>query len=84
MMQSTRLDFLSLKLASQAVYGVDVFSLFSFHWATQYLPDQEIRFSTSKKYGGATSAALKNGLMTSTTTPKPDFHGYFLVKALDE
>ncbi|KAF5768672.1 hypothetical protein HanXRQr2_Chr14g0639241 [Helianthus annuus] len=37
---------------------------------------------TSKKYGGATSAALKNGLMTSTTTPKPYFHGYFLVKAL--
>ncbi|MFS7913525.1 hypothetical protein Hanom_Chr02g00142791 [Helianthus anomalus] len=36
---------------------------------------------TSKKYGGATSAALKNGLMTSTT-PKPYFHGYFLVKAL--
>ncbi|MFS7912992.1 hypothetical protein Hanom_Chr02g00136421 [Helianthus anomalus] len=37
---------------------------------------------TSKKYGGATSAALKNGLMTSTTTPKPYFHGYSLVKAL--
>ncbi|MFS8004476.1 hypothetical protein Hanom_Chr13g01226301 [Helianthus anomalus] len=36
---------------------------------------------TTKKYDGATSATLKNGLMTSTT-PKPYFHSYFLVKAL--
>ncbi|KAJ0432023.1 hypothetical protein HanIR_Chr17g0854771 [Helianthus annuus] len=81
MMQSTRLDFLALKIGESSGLR-DVFSLFSFHWATQSLPDQEIRFSTSKKYGGATSAALKNGLMTSTTTPKPYFHGYFLVKTL--
>ncbi|KAJ0824776.1 hypothetical protein HanRHA438_Chr17g0796101 [Helianthus annuus] len=41
-----------------------------------------MRKRRKSKYGGVTSAALKNGLMTSTTTPEPYFHGYFLVKAL--